>query len=107
MAFATRQIQEMAPGLWSVPFAEWPLRPGRNTQEALGIGGYHVGVNGVIGTIVALLERWPGSQVVLTGGLAGYLQRPGWMHDPDWTLRGLAALLDHRIRRVPPGPSSE
>ena len=97
MAFAARRLQEAAAQLWPVPFAPCDLRPGRHTEEALRIGGFHVGVQGVLGTVRALLAQTPGAAVILTGGLGQYLQQPGWHHDPDWTLRGLAALLDRRL----------
>jgi len=31
-------------------------------------------------------------RIVVTGGLARYIVHPGWLHDPDWTLRGALAL---------------
>ncbi len=96
MAFAARRLQEAAPQLWRVPFAACELRPGRDTEEALQIGAFHVGVRGVTGTVEALLVPRPHSAVVLTGGLGAFLARPGWRHDPDWTLRGLAALSARR-----------
>ncbi len=96
MAFAARALQERAARLWPVPFAPCDLRAGRDTEEALAVGAFHVGVHGVTGTIEALLTRYPGLAVVLTGGLAGFVTRPGWYHDPLWTLRGLAVLAATR-----------
>ncbi|HOX25175.1 MAG TPA: type III pantothenate kinase [Candidatus Krumholzibacteria bacterium] len=96
MAFAARKLQEEAAQLWPVPFAPCELRPGRDTEEALAIGAFHVGVHGVAGVVEALLAAWPRSRVITTGGLGGYVARAGWLYDPDWTLRGLAALLDRR-----------
>jgi pantothenate kinase type III len=96
MAFAARKLQEEAARLWAVPFAPCALRAGRDTDEALAIGAFHVGVHGVLGTIAALLARYPRCEVVVTGGLGEHLTRPGWRHDPDWTLRGLAALAAAR-----------
>jgi type III pantothenate kinase len=98
MAFAARRLQEEAARLWVVPFAPCELRAGRDTEEALAIGAFHVGVHGVRGTIAALLARYPGCEVVVTGGLGTHVAQPGWRCDPDWTLRGLAALAAARAR---------
>ena len=84
--------------LWEVPFAPCALRAGRDTDEALAIGAFHVGVNGVRGTVTALLARYPQCAVVVTGGLGAHVTQPGWRHDADWTLRGLAALAAARAR---------
>jgi type III pantothenate kinase len=96
MAFAARKLQEQAPQLWPVPFVACTLVPGRDTAEALLIGGFHVGVHGVTGTVAALLADRPQTVVILTGGLGGFLQQPAWRYDPHWTLRGLALLAAHR-----------
>jgi type III pantothenate kinase len=96
MAFAARQLQTLGARLWEVPFAPCPLEPGRDTEAALRAGAYHVGLHGVAGVVGALLAGEPGAAVRLTGGLGGHLARPGWPHDPHWTLRGMAAL--HRRR---------
>jgi type III pantothenate kinase len=96
MAFAARKLQEEAARLWVVPFAPCDLRAGRDTDEALAIGAFHVGVHGVLGTIAALLARYPRCEVVVTGGLGEHLTQPGWLHDPDWTVRGLSALAAAR-----------
>jgi type III pantothenate kinase len=97
MAFAASRLQVEAAQLWEVPFAPCELRAGRDTAEALAIGAFHVGVHGVRGTVVALLERYPRCEVVLTGGLGVHVAQPGWRHDGDWTLRGLAALAAARV----------
>ena len=93
MAFAAQKLQEEGARLWSVPFAPTDLVPGRDTATALAVGGFQVGTRGIIGAVEGLLEAQPDAQVVLTGGLGRFLAREGWLHDPDWTLRGLAALL--------------
>ncbi len=96
MAFAARKLQEEAARLWVVPFAPCELRAGRDTDEALAAGAFHVGVHGVRGTIAALLARYPRCEVVVTGGLGAHVAQAGWRHDPAWTLRGLAALAAAR-----------
>ncbi len=93
MAFAARKLQEEAARLWTVPFEPVPLAPGRDTDTALAAGAFHVGVCGVAGVVEALLEDRPDARVVLTGGLGKFLVRPDWRYDADWTLRGLAVLL--------------
>ena len=93
MAFAAQKLQEEGARLWTVPFAPADLEPGRDTTAALAIGAFQVGTRGIIGTVEGLLAMQPDARVVLTGGLGGHLVRDGWSHDPDWTLRGLAALL--------------
>jgi pantothenate kinase type III len=98
MAFAANRLQAEAAQLWQVPFAPQALRAGRDTQEALAIGAFHVGVNGVRGTVAALLVHYPRCEVVVTGGLAIHVTEPGWRQDPGWTLRGLAALAAARAR---------
>ena len=94
MAFAARKLQEEGARLWTVPFEPVELMPGRDTTAALAIGAYQVGTRGVTGAVEGLLEDLPVAQVIVTGGLGRYLAREGWTHDPDWTLRGLAVLLD-------------
>lgn len=94
MAFAAQALQEAGARLWTVPFEAVELRPGRDTEQALGIGAYHVGVQGVLGTVAGLQEQFPESTVVVTGGLAQHLQRPGWRIEPHWTFRGLHALMN-------------
>lgn len=96
MAFAAHQLQTAAAQLWPVPFTACALTPGRDTEQALRVGAFHVGVNGVAGTVATLCRQWPQAAVILTGGLGRYLARSDWRYDPDWTLRGLAVLLDRR-----------
>lgn len=93
MAFAARQLQDRAARLWPVPFERCALRPGRHTAEALQVGGYHVGVHGVVGTVDALQRQYPLARVLVTGGLASHLDQPGWRLDALLTFRGLAFLL--------------
>jgi pantothenate kinase type III len=92
MAFAARRLGETAARLAPVPFAPCPLEVGRDTRSAMQAGAFHVGVGGVVATTTALLERYGDRPVVITGGLAAHLRRPGWLHDADWTLRGAAFL---------------
>ena len=94
MAFAAQALQEMGARLWTVPFEPVELRPGRDTEEALQIGAFHVGVHGVKGTVLELLEQYPGARVVLTGGLGHFLRHDGWVLEPQWTFRGLTRLLN-------------
>ena len=94
MAFAARQLGELAARLNPVPFKPWPLEPGRDTQTAMGAGAWHVGIGGVEAVISSLLEDRPDLTVVLTGGLGHHLAATGRRVDPDWTLRG-AAVLAH------------
>jgi type III pantothenate kinase len=92
MAFAARKLGETAARLAPVPFAPCPLEVGRDTASAMQAGAFHVGVGGVVVVAAALLEHYGDRPVVVTGGLAGHLRRSGWLHDPDWTLRGAAFL---------------
>ncbi len=92
MAFAARMIGEAAARLTPAPFGPCPLEVGEDTARALAGGSWHAGRFGVLGTIDGLLEVYGERPVVLTGGLAPFLQRPGWIHDPHWTLRGAAWL---------------
>jgi type III pantothenate kinase len=92
MAFAARKLGETAARLAPVPFAPCPLEVGRDTASAMQTGAFHVGVGGVVATVAGLLERYGDRPVVITGGLAAHLRRPGWRHDVDWTLRGAAFL---------------
>jgi type III pantothenate kinase len=93
MAFAARKLQEEGALLWTVPFERTELAPGRDTASALAIGAYQVGVRGIVGAVEGLLADLPEAQVVVTGGLGVHVTRGDWLHDPDWTLRGLATLL--------------
>jgi type III pantothenate kinase len=92
MAFAARKLGETAARLSPVPFAPCPLEVGKNTAAAMQGGAYHVAVHGVLATVTALLGRYGERPVILTGGLAHYLDRPGWDLQPDWTLGGAAYL---------------
>ena len=92
MAFAARRLGEEAARLVPVPFAACPLVAGATTAAAMQAGAFHVGVRGVLGVIEGLLARYGARPVVVTGGLAAHLARPGWLHDPDWTLRGALTL---------------
>ncbi len=92
MAFAAEKLGETAARLAPAHFTESPVAVGTNTTMAMQGGAYHVGCNGVIGTIEALLTRYGAMPVVITGGLGRFLVRSGWLHDPDWTLRGMAVL---------------
>ncbi|MBU2499737.1 type III pantothenate kinase [bacterium] len=90
MAFAARKIGEAAARLDPAPFGPCPLEVGVDTARALAAGSWHAGRFGILGTIDGLLEVYGERPVILTGGLARFLQRPGWVHDPWWTLRGAA-----------------
>ncbi|MBK8165985.1 MAG: type III pantothenate kinase [bacterium] len=92
MAFALQQIGTRAARLAPVPFGPVPLVAGRDTAAALAAGGYHAGVGGVEALIAGLQGAHGPLPVVVTGGLAGCLQAPGRLLDPDWTLRGAARL---------------
>jgi type III pantothenate kinase len=102
MAFAARQLGKTAARLQAVEFVAAPLAIGTDTDSALRGGSFHVGRYGIIGTIEALLEVYGSCPVVLTGGLGHYLQRAGWLCDPEWTLRGAAHLLSRRLERQSP-----
>lgn len=97
MAFAARKLGEEAARLRPVPFAPCPLDVGRTTAAAMQAGAFHVGVNGVVATVAALRERYGRPPVAVTGGLAPFLVQPGWLHDPDWTLRGALLLAAPRL----------
>ncbi len=79
-----------------VELAPTPLRLGRDTASALRTGCWQVGARGVVATAEALLRRHGPRPVVLTGGLAGWLRRRGWRHEPDWTLEGAVRLARPR-----------
>lgn len=92
MAFAARKLGEAAARLEPQPFGPRPAAPGRNTADAMAAGAWHVGVGGVESALAALLRTVPAAEVILTGGLAGFLPAAGRHLDPDWTLRGAAFL---------------
>jgi pantothenate kinase type III len=101
MAFAAQRLGETAARLSPVPFASCPLEVGASTAAAMQAGAFHVGVRGVLGVVDGLLERYGSRPVVVTGGLGAYLARPGWLHDPDWTLRGALRLAWPALRDRP------
>jgi len=77
--------------------AEWPPQPwGGDTAEALAAGALWGGLAAVEGLVARLRRTWPAATAVLTGGLAPALaarwQEGAARLEPDWTLRGLAAL---------------
>jgi len=92
MAFAARKLGEEAARLIPVPFESCPLEVGKNTEAAMRVGAYHVAVRGVLATAAALLDQYGERPVTLTGGLAHFLDVPGWDLQPDWTLSGAAYL---------------
>ncbi|MHB8080338.1 MAG: type III pantothenate kinase, partial [Candidatus Krumholzibacteriia bacterium] len=98
MAFAARCLGEEAARLSPAPFAPCPLEVGITTAAALQAGAFHVGVRGVLGVVDGLLERYGPRPVAVTGGLGPYLARAGWLHDPDWTLRGALHLAWPALR---------
>jgi len=92
MAFALEQIGRQAARLRPLPFAEAPLVAGPDTESALAAGAFHAGVGGVEALINGLQRAHGSLPVVLTGGLARFLARPGRHLDEQWTLRGAACL---------------
>lgn len=92
MAFAARKLGEEAARLEPQPFGPRPLEPGRSTGDAMAAGAWHVGLGGVEAAISALSDRYPRARVVVTGGLARFLEADSRFFDPDWTLRGAAHL---------------
>lgn len=98
MAFAARRLGEEAARLSPVPFASCPLEVGASTAAAMQAGAFHAGVRGVLGVVDGLLERYGPRPVAVTGGLGAHLARPGWLHDPDWTLRGALRLAWPALR---------
>jgi type III pantothenate kinase len=77
--------------------AAWPAQPwGGDTAEALAAGALWGSLAAVEGLVARRRREWPGAVAVLTGGLAPALAAR-WQEgvarlEPDWTLRGLAAL---------------
>jgi pantothenate kinase type III len=92
MAFALERIGREAARLRPTAFAAVPLCAGPDTASALAAGAFHAGVGGVEALIAGLRAAHGPLPVVLTGGLARFLARPDRHLDPDWTLRGAAAL---------------
>jgi pantothenate kinase type III len=92
MAFALEQLGARAARLRPVPFAPVPLAAGVDTFEAMSVGAFHAGVGGVEALISGLRDQHGPLPVVVTGGLGRFLDRPDRFCDPQWTLRGAAAL---------------
>lgn len=82
--------------------ARWSSEPwGKSTATALAAGALWGGLAAAEGYAARLRRRWPTAAVVLTGGLAADFaarwQAGAARLEPDWTLRGLAALADHAL----------
>ncbi|MEN8005652.1 MAG: type III pantothenate kinase [Candidatus Krumholzibacteriota bacterium] len=92
MAFAARQIGEVAARLDPVPFGPATWDVGRDTESAMGAGAWHAGRGGVQVVVSGLKGRYGEIPVVVTGGLGSYLDIPGSYFDAHWTLRGGAIL---------------
>lgn len=92
MAFALQQIGRRAARLRQVPFAEVPLVAGTDTASAMSAGAFHAGIGGVENLISGLQAAHGPLEVVVTGGLSRFLAASGRFVDPDWTLRGAAAI---------------
>jgi type III pantothenate kinase len=92
MAFSLEQIGRQAARLRPLPFAEAPLVAGPDTASALAAGAFHAGVGGVEALISGLQQAHGTLPLVVTGGLARFLARPGRHLDNQWTLRGAACL---------------
>ncbi len=92
MAFALEQLGRRAARLAPVPFGEVPLVAGADTAAAMSAGAFHAGRGGIEALIDGLQAVHGALPVVLTGGLGGFLDRPGRFRDSQWTLRGAALL---------------
>jgi type III pantothenate kinase len=95
-------LTALAAGTAQLPRAQarWPAQPwGTDTAEALAAGALWGALAAAEGFAARLRGDWPGAAVILTGGLAPALAerwREGEARlEPDWTLRGLAALALH------------
>jgi pantothenate kinase type III len=99
MAFSADKLGKSAARLQPVEFSPCPMEVGRNTGSAMQIGAYHVGLNGVVGTIGALMDRYGDRPLFVTGGLAHLLAGGGRALQPDFTLWG-AAYLGSRVLGV-------
>ncbi len=99
MAFAAQKLGETAARLRPAPFAPCPLEIGADTAAAMQAGAYHVGINGILGTVDGLLKRYGRRPVVFTGGLGHLLAGRGRWHDPLWTLRGALTLASGELTR--------
>jgi len=95
MAFAARQLGEVAARLNPVPFGPFSWKVGRDTRSAMAAGAWHAGVGGVRAVVEGICARYGKVPVVLTGGLGIHFDDPDWYFDPHWTLRG-AAILSRR-----------
>jgi type III pantothenate kinase len=98
MALAAQCLGERAARLSPVPFAPCPLEVGASTAAAMQAGAFHVGGLGALGVVDGLLARYGPRPVVVTGGLGAHLARPGYLHDPDWTLQGALQLAWPALR---------
>ncbi len=98
MALAAERLAHEAARLSPVPFEACPLEVGRTTADAMRAGAFHAGVLGIVGVVEALREKFGPLPVAVTGGLGVHLQRPGWLFDRDWTLRGALVLAWPRLR---------
>jgi len=92
MAFAARQIGEVAARLEPVPFGPTSWDVGRGTEDAMAAGAWQAGIGGVLAVVTGLKCRYGDLPVIITGGLGHHLQIPGSYLDPQWTLRGGAIL---------------
>jgi len=94
LAQGTAQLPPAAP--------EWTAEPwGDSTRRALAAGALWGGLAAAEGYAARLGRRWPGTAVILTGGwapdFAARWQAGEARLEPDWTLRGLAALADQAL----------
>jgi type III pantothenate kinase len=94
LALAARSLGEAAARLAPEPFAPAPLEVARDTAGAIRAGCYHTGRNGVLTTLARLRHQLGDPPVVFTGGLAEHLVGPDDLHDPSWTARGAAWLVE-------------
>jgi len=92
MAFAARQIGEVAARLKPVPFQPSSWDVGRDTDAAMAAGAWHAGLGGVHAVVSGLREKYGEVPVIVTGGLGLHLAIPGSYYDAHWTLRGGAIL---------------
>lgn len=92
MAFAARQIGEVAARLNPVPFHRSSWDAGRDTDAAMAAGAWHAGLGGVHAVVSGLRERYGEVPVIVTGGLGRHLEIPRSYYDAHWTFRGGAIL---------------
>ncbi len=100
-AFAAAKLGEQAARLKPQPFGPCPLEVGDSTERAMRRGAWHVGVRGVLHTVLDLLDAYGPRPVAVTGGLGSMIRDAaeaagvaGWFNDPLWTLRGACLLAD-------------